>query len=72
VLVRGGVDGDVRPYTPITQGTPGEFDLLVKVYPDGTVSKWLGELQVGAEAEFKHIKFNLKIQCVNHHPSCPA
>ncbi len=33
-----------RPYTPTsTNSKKGEFDLVVKVYPTGVVSKYLGE-----------------------------
>ena len=51
----------VRPYTPVSQETDGEFDLLIKEYPDGVVSQYLAQLEVGEAAEFKHIIFNVKI-----------
>ena len=41
--------------------TAGEFQLLVKVYPDGVVSGALDALPIGGEMEFKHIKFNVKL-----------
>lgn len=38
----------VRSYTPISSDTqPGYFDLLVKAYPQGNISKYLNELKVG-------------------------
>lgn len=43
-------DGKVvaRPYTPTsTNDHRGEFELVVKVYPTGNVSKYLGGLKVG-------------------------
>jgi len=65
VLLRGGKGADgapaVRPYTPCVQTTDGEFQMLVKVYPDGIVSQALSELPIGGEMEFKHIKFNVKL-----------
>ena len=55
----------VRPYTPVsTNRMLGKFELMVKVYDSETaLSKYLGEeLEIGQEAEFKHIPFNVKIQ----------
>ena len=54
LLAQGG--GSAKPYTPISaQDTVGEFTLAVKVYPDGTVSKALGEVAVGGTVGFKHL-----------------
>lgn len=61
VMVRGGPDpGDAakdppaRPYTPITtDDTKGYFELLVKGYPTGVVSKHLCNLQEGDTVEVK-------------------
>jgi len=65
ILVKGvdskGEDA-VRPYTPVSQATAGEFDLLVKVYDQGNVSKYLDNLKIGDKAAMKHIPFNIKIQ----------
>jgi len=65
ILVKG-VDSEgedaVRPYTPVTQSTAGEFDLLVKVYDQGKCSKYLDGLSIGDKVAMKHIKFNIKIQ----------
>lgn len=70
ILARGvGDTGRVRPYTPIsTNASVGKFQLLVKVYPEGAdgkgpgMSVHLSKLNVGDPVEFKHIKFNVKIQ----------
>lgn len=40
----------------------GKFQLLIKNYEQGVVSKFVHSLSVGAEVEFKHIPFNVKIQ----------
>jgi Oxidoreductase FAD-binding domain len=41
----------IRPYTPVTSAEMpepvGHFDLVVKAYPTGKMSKHIGELQVG-------------------------
>eukprot|EP00566_Odontella_aurita_P015584 CAMPEP_0113566300 /NCGR_PEP_ID=MMETSP0015_2-20120614/22648_1 /TAXON_ID=2838 /ORGANISM="Odontella" /LENGTH=286 /DNA_ID=CAMNT_0000468577 /DNA_START=86 /DNA_END=946 /DNA_ORIENTATION=+ /assembly_acc=CAM_ASM_000160 len=53
----------VRPYTPIsTNAQTGSFDLLVKHYPNGLMSKHVKTMPVGATLEFKHIDFNVKLQ----------
>ena len=53
----------VRPYTPTSSNAiKGSFDLLVKVYEQGTVSKWLDGLDLGTMVGFKHIPFNIKAQ----------
>eukprot|EP00924_Labyrinthula_sp_SR-Ha-C_P016048 augustus_masked-scaffold_4-processed-gene-17.9-mRNA-1 protein AED:0.05 eAED:0.05 QI:0/0/0/0.5/1/1/2/0/314 len=53
----------VRPYTPVsTNATVGEFELLIKIYPDGKMSNYLNDLPVGEKVMFKHIKFNVKTQ----------
>jgi Oxidoreductase FAD-binding domain len=42
----------IRPYTPVTSAEMpepvGHFDLVVKAYPTGKMSKHIGELQVGS------------------------
>lgn len=44
----------IRPYTPVTgDETPGHLDLLVKVYPEGKMSKHIGELKIGDSLEMK-------------------
>jgi len=58
VMVNGtqGDDGKVpaRPYTPIsTDDQKGYFELLVKGYPTGTVSKYLCSLKAGDSVEVK-------------------
>jgi cytochrome-b5 reductase len=67
VLAKGPTDEDgspvVRPYTPIsTNALIGKFDLLVKVYPEGKMSRYLANLPLGGSVDFKHIGFNVKIQ----------
>ncbi|KAJ1461029.1 hypothetical protein M885DRAFT_508563 [Pelagophyceae sp. CCMP2097] len=71
VLARGGADDKgeafVRPYTPIsTNAMKGQFELMVKVYPEGNLSKHLSTVAVGATVDFKHIVFNVKLQYPFH------
>ena len=35
---------------------------FIQVYVDGVVSKMLGELEIGSEINFKHLKRNIKQQ----------
>ena len=54
---------DVRPYTPIsTNALTGSFELLVKAYPNGSLSQRLATMEVEEKMPFKHIKFNVKTQ----------
>lgn len=67
LLARGGKDSDgnpfVRPYTPVsTNDVAGEFELMVKIYPDGNLSQHMSSMKVGDTLEFKHIVFNVKKQ----------
>ena len=59
-----GIDEDlVRPYTPVsTNAMLGAFEIMVKVYPDGAMSQHIAKLPIGASLDFKHIKFNVKLQ----------
>lgn len=43
----------VRPYTPITYDEQGYFDLMIKSYPTGKLSKSFGELKPGDKMKFK-------------------
>ncbi len=44
----------IRSYTPISDpDSLGYFELLVKTYPNGTVSKYLSELKIGDMVEVK-------------------
>jgi len=53
----------IRPYTPVsTNAMTGQFELMVKVYPDGKMSQHLDALEVGKEVHFKHVGGNVKIQ----------
>lgn len=67
LLAQGGRDADgnsfVRPYTPIsTNDKPGEFDLMVKIYPEGNLSQHMDGMKSGDQMDFKHIVFNVKKQ----------
>ena len=66
ILMKGKTaDGEdaVRPYTPISDNsTVGKFQLLIKKYEQGVVSKYVHSLKIGDKVEFKHIPFNVKIQ----------
>mmetsp|Transcript_39165 Transcript_39165/g.44664 ORF Transcript_39165/g.44664 Transcript_39165/m.44664 type:complete len:309 (-) Transcript_39165:307-1233(-) len=67
MLAQGGKDGDgnafIRPYTPIsTNAMVGEFELMVKIYPDGNLSQHMDKMKVGDTMDFKHIIFNVKKQ----------
>jgi len=43
----------VRPYTPVTYDEKGHFDLMIKTYPTGKISKFMGDLKVGDSVSFK-------------------
>ncbi|CAK0786056.1 hypothetical protein CVIRNUC_009269 [Coccomyxa viridis] len=44
----------IRPYTPATEpDAKGYLDLVVKVYPNGKMSKHMGELEVGDSLDIK-------------------
>lgn len=67
MLAQGGADAEgnpfIRPYTPVsTNNMVGEFELMVKIYPEGNLSKHMDGMQVGDTMDFKHIKFNVKKQ----------
>ena len=66
ILLKGKTaDGEdaVRPYTPMSDNSMlGKFQLLIKTYEQGVVSKYVHGLSIGDEVEFKHIPFNVKIQ----------
>lgn len=71
MLAQGGSDAEgnpfVRPYTPVsTNGMVGEFELMVKIYPSGNLSKHMDGMKVGDTMDFKHIKFNVKKQYPFH------
>jgi cytochrome-b5 reductase len=54
VMVSGLNSGDASAYTPITtDDQPGYFELLVKGYPNGNVSKYLCTLKEGDEVSVK-------------------
>lgn len=44
----------IRPYTPVTDNTEkGFFDLVVKTYPNGAMSKYLDQMSPGQKIEVK-------------------
>jgi cytochrome-b5 reductase len=50
-----------RPYTPVSKcNQRGSFQLLVKSYPQGVVSKYVGTLNVGDTVDVKGPLFKLK------------
>ena len=53
-MVEGKKDPVVRSYTPITSDEQkGHFDLMVKSYPQGNISRIMGELEIGDTMDFK-------------------
>jgi len=53
----------VRPYTPVSSNDMvGKFQLVIKVYREGKMSRYLNEAPLGSAVQFKHIKFNVKTQ----------
>mmetsp|Transcript_42366 Transcript_42366/g.79389 ORF Transcript_42366/g.79389 Transcript_42366/m.79389 type:complete len:288 (-) Transcript_42366:18-881(-) len=64
-MFRETAEGDpiVRPYTPVsTNAMLGQFQLLVKVYPEGKMSQHFQTLPIGSDVSCKHITKNVKIQ----------
>lgn len=56
LVTRAEIDGKaiIRPYTPVSsESTRGTFDLIVKTYPQGIMSKHLYSMAVGDSVEFK-------------------
>lgn len=44
----------IRKYTPVSDpGSIGSFELLIKTYPAGTISKYVSELKIGEYVDFK-------------------
>lgn len=67
LLLQGGKDEDgdpfCKPYTPVsTNALLGKFELIVKAYPNGNLSKHLGLMKAGDALQVRHIPFNVKIQ----------
>lgn len=51
----------MRSYTPTTSDDDlGHFDLLIKSYPTGNISKYFGELKIGDLVQFKGPKGQMK------------
>lgn len=59
----GSPDPIVRPYTPVsTNALLGKFQLAIKTYDGGKMSNHIKQMPLGGTLDFKHIKFNVKIQ----------
>jgi cytochrome-b5 reductase len=43
----------IRPYTPVTYDEKGYFELVIKSYPEGKLSKHIGQLKVGDKLAIK-------------------
>ncbi|KAI9011126.1 NADH-cytochrome b5 reductase 1 [Gaertneriomyces semiglobifer] len=71
ISVSAEIDGKeiMRSYTPTSSDDEkGHFDLLVKSYPSGRVSKFIGELEIGQKIRVKGPKgaFVYTPNCVRH------
>jgi len=56
ILTRATIDGKdvIRPYTPVSQEhETGHFDLMIKTYPKGVMSKHMASLKVGDSLDVK-------------------
>jgi len=56
VSVAATIDGKevVRSYTPVSNDSlPGYVDILVKTYPNGNISKYFSELQIGDKVQIR-------------------
>ncbi|KAI9204011.1 NADH-cytochrome b5 reductase 1 [Polychytrium aggregatum] len=54
ISIRADIDGKTvtRSYTPISSDSDlGHFDLLIKTYPNGNISKYVSELEIGDSIE---------------------
>ena len=52
-----------RPYTPVTtNATKGYFDLVIKIYPSGNMTKFLYAMNVGMTIEMKKPKGRMEYQ----------
>merc|ERR1712093_626528 len=63
ISVQAEIDGKnvMRSYTPTSSDDDlGHFDLLIKSYPTGNISKYFGELKVGDLVQFKGPKGQMK------------
>ena len=64
VLLQGCFIGTVIANAGIvsTNAMVGAVELMIKIYPDGTLTPKLDKLKVGDAVKFKHIEKNVKIQ----------
>jgi cytochrome-b5 reductase len=56
VSIKADIDGETvtRSYTPVSNNSDkGTLELVVKVYPDGKLTTYLGALEVGDEVQFR-------------------
>lgn len=57
IVIKANINGKdiTRSYTPtsLDEDTKGSFELLVKSYPTGNVSKMIGELRIGDSIQIK-------------------
>lgn len=54
------LNGVAKFYTPVsTNAMLGQFQLMIKIYPDGQLTPLIDALQVGESAEFEHHKVNI-------------
>lgn len=61
IMMRKGQTDDNKPYNPINSNADlGKFDLCIRSYPDGNLSKYADSLQPGDRVSFKQIKPNVK------------
>lgn len=54
-LFKANIDGKnvIRPYTPIADGRTGLASFYIKAYKEGTMSRYIGQLQAGQQVEIK-------------------
>ncbi|KAH0341627.1 cytochrome b5 reductase-like protein, partial [Aureobasidium melanogenum] len=63
IAIRGEVDDKTvtRSYTPISNNRDlGRLELMIRIYPDGQLGKYLSKLQVGDEAEIRGPKGSMR------------
>jgi len=63
IMQEGSPDPVIKPYTPVsTNAMIGKFQLFIKVYEGGKMTKFMESMDVGATIDFKHIDKNVKVQ----------
>ncbi|CAI4064717.1 hypothetical protein SKDZ_09G1200 [Saccharomyces kudriavzevii ZP591] len=72
IVIKANINGKdiTRSYTPtsLDEDTKGSFELLVKSYPTGNVSKMIGELRIGDSIQIKgpRGKYRYERNCRSH------